>query len=352
MKNKPFEELLQLANDGNEEAMFYIAQHYGRNAQSYTEYENAAYWYDKLADKGQYQGMEGSIAVNKICASICMATTDFESAQIRWNRVIKSANQLLELCRPYEADEEITALRKTAADAIEKANYNIGLIYMDDRKWDDVLKYVEKAESVQAKILRGLARFEKLDVNNAFPDLVLVLESEYENLDKNLVEESLYAIAARALASYWREGIGGISMDLNTAANILEKVASHMKDNIYRDLVLEDLKKLEERRKSSPSVTGSSSDSSTGGCYVATAVYGSYECPEVWTLRRYRDYKLAENWYGRLFIRIYYAVSPTVVKWFGKTAWFNHFWREKLDYMVDNLQEKGFESIPYEDKKF
>ena len=31
----------------------------------------------------------------------------------------------------------------------------------------------------------------------------------------------------------------------------------------------------------------------SGGCYVATAVYGSYDCPEVWTLRRYRDYTLA-----------------------------------------------------------
>ena len=29
---------------------------------------------------------------------------------------------------------------------------------------------------------------------------------------------------------------------------------------------------------------------SSGGCYVATAVYGSYDCPQVWTLRRYRDY--------------------------------------------------------------
>lgn len=31
------------------------------------------------------------------------------------------------------------------------------------------------------------------------------------------------------------------------------------------------------------------------GCYVATCVYGSYDCPQVWTLRRYRDYKLAES---------------------------------------------------------
>ncbi|MFR9028073.1 MAG: DUF2726 domain-containing protein [Clostridium sp.] len=25
------------------------------------------------------------------------------------------------------------------------------------------------------------------------------------------------------------------------------------------------------------------------GCYIATAVYGSYDCPQVWVLRRFRD---------------------------------------------------------------
>lgn len=67
------------------------------------------------------------------------------------------------------------------------------------------------------------------------------------------------------------------------------------------------------------------------GCYVATAVYGSYDCPQVWTLRRYRDNVLGSTWYGRLFIRLYYAVSPTLVKWFGKTRLFNKIWRKKLD---------------------
>ena len=87
----------------------------------------------------------------------------------------------------------------------------------------------------------------------------------------------------------------------------------------------------------------------SGGCYVATAVYGSYDCPQVWTLRRFRDYKLATTWYGRLFIRAYYAVSPTVVKLFGKTEWFNHFWKARLDKMVATLQEQGYEDIPYND---
>lgn len=91
---------------------------------------------------------------------------------------------------------------------------------------------------------------------------------------------------------------------------------------------------------------------SGGGCYVATAVYGSYDCPQVWTLRRYRDYDLAETWYGRAFIRTYYAISPTLVKWFGHTAWFKKMWRGKLDRMVKNLQEKGYESTPYEDRNW
>lgn len=87
----------------------------------------------------------------------------------------------------------------------------------------------------------------------------------------------------------------------------------------------------------------------TGGCYVATAVYGSYDCPEVWTLRRYRDETLASTWYGRAFIRLYYLISPTLVKWFGKTEWFKKMWKGKLDKMVENLNQKGVENTPYED---
>lgn len=88
----------------------------------------------------------------------------------------------------------------------------------------------------------------------------------------------------------------------------------------------------------------------TDGCYVATAVYGSYDCPQVWTLRRFRDDTLAETWHGRAFIRTYYAISPTLVKWFGHTEWFKKMWKGKLDRMVANLNADGVENTPYEDK--
>ncbi len=92
------------------------------------------------------------------------------------------------------------------------------------------------------------------------------------------------------------------------------------------------------------------SNNTTSGCYIATAVYGSYDCPQVWTLRRYRDYTLAVTWYGRAFIRTYYAVSPTLVKWFGKKEWFRNLWKPRLDKMVERLIQNGVESTPYDDK--
>lgn len=101
---------------------------------------------------------------------------------------------------------------------------------------------------------------------------------------------------------------------------------------------------------SDPGMFGGYNHSSSGGCYIATCVYGSYDCPEVWTLRRFRDNTLASNIFGRAFIKTYYAISPTLVKWFGDTSWFKIFWKKHLDKMVSALKDKGVEDTPYKDK--
>lgn len=90
--------------------------------------------------------------------------------------------------------------------------------------------------------------------------------------------------------------------------------------------------------------------SSKSGCYIATAVYGSYDCPEVWALRCFRDYDLAQSFSGRIFIKCYYAISPTLVKLFGNTKWFRTFWKQRLDRFVKELSSKGYSSEKYNDK--
>lgn len=95
--------------------------------------------------------------------------------------------------------------------------------------------------------------------------------------------------------------------------------------------------------------SASKSESNSGGCYVATCVYGSYDCPQVWTLRRFRDHTLRKTWYGRVFIRSYYAVSPVLVRWFGHTQWFQGMWRRILDQLIAKLHAHGVSSVAYED---
>ncbi len=131
------------------------------------------------------------------------------------------------------------------------------------------------------------------------------------------------------------------------AQKALENGQEDAQELLSLALQKKDLDRQEAQRNSSRN-----SSQKSGGCYVATAVYGSYDCPEVWTLRRFRDYTLAETWHGRLFIKFYYAISPTLVKWFGNTTWFKNLWKPTLDKMVKKLNSNGVQSTPYEDKKY
>lgn len=83
------------------------------------------------------------------------------------------------------------------------------------------------------------------------------------------------------------------------------------------------------------------------GCYIATYTYGSYDCPEVWMLRRFRDDTLAENILGRLFIRIYYFTSPKLISIFGDSNWFRKLSYKLLNPFVRKLKSRGYSDKPY-----
>ena len=100
---------------------------------------------------------------------------------------------------------------------------------------------------------------------------------------------------------------------------------------------------------SNPGMLGGYNHSDSQGCYVATCVYGSYDCPQVWTLRRFRDHVLAKSFWGRAFIGLYYAVSPGIVKKFGNYRWFHQLFQGKLDRLVTKLNTQGIENTPYQD---
>jgi ankyrin repeat protein len=87
------------------------------------------------------------------------------------------------------------------------------------------------------------------------------------------------------------------------------------------------------------SITPSSTKSS-GGCYIATAVYCSYDAPEVLCLRRFRDETLSVSILGRLFIRLYYFFSPAIAEKLKRMRRINALVRRTLDKIVVRLNKK------------
>jgi len=73
-------------------------------------------------------------------------------------------------------------------------------------------------------------------------------------------------------------------------------------------------------------------------CYIATAVYGSYEAPEVRVLRRFRDEVLQNSSLGRLFISTYYKLSPPVAERLKGAQRSNHVVKSLLDRWVERLR--------------
>lgn len=138
---------------------------------------------------------------------------------------------------------------------------------------------------------------------------------------------------------------GDISTNVGNAINRYGKKAY---DNAPDDIKPYYLRQMQSDNSTITDVVMTESTTKKG-CYIATSVYGSYNCPEVWVLRRYRDFDLNTFFFGKLFIKMYYKLSPTIVKIFGKQKWFNRFCKKLLDNKVSKLKSLGYEDSPYKD---
>lgn len=75
------------------------------------------------------------------------------------------------------------------------------------------------------------------------------------------------------------------------------------------------------------------------GCFVATACYGNYNSPEVLVLRSFRDNTLMQTSAGRLFVKVYYFISPTLANFISKSDKTKAFIRNYfLNFIVAKVQ--------------
>lgn len=230
------------------------------------------------------------------------------------------------IARIHESDlgdeEKIIAVSRLAMDSIK-----IGDMLFDGAKsYFDHIDFTMREKYVD-------------DFVNMAGAACLVYLSVGDNIEIHYSDnEALMVIACLAWKQYIDQS--NIINGECTSSNLINKSISQLKELVKK------IKKYEPDYK--PPLANVGKD----GCYIATCVYGSYDCPEVWTLRRFRDDILATNILGRAFIHTYYAVSPIVVKYFGEYRWFRAIGEKQLNALVKTLREKGVSDKPYQDKQW
>jgi hypothetical protein len=77
-----------------------------------------------------------------------------------------------------------------------------------------------------------------------------------------------------------------------------------------------------------------------GGCFIATAAYGTPLAPEINVLRNWRDNSLSKTWFGRLFVKVYYNTSPPIARFIAKRESLKRLVRGCLKPMIRQLKRK------------
>lgn len=88
------------------------------------------------------------------------------------------------------------------------------------------------------------------------------------------------------------------------------------------------------RRTTTSYSNRTSTSSSSGGCYIATMAYGSYEHPQVLELRKFRDNTLSKSSFGRGFIKTYYKYSPKLVEHLKDKPFINQSIKSVLNTLI------------------
>lgn len=75
-----------------------------------------------------------------------------------------------------------------------------------------------------------------------------------------------------------------------------------------------------------------------GGCFIATAAYGSYFMPKVKVLRVFRDEYLLTNTAGQYFVKQYYQHSPPIADYISESEGLKTGVRAVLTPMVYSIE--------------
>lgn len=302
-------------------------------------------------------------ACNISLSDIFKATCEDDFANLNRRRESLEDKELIEayghLCQKYSSystsftDSDFEAAAKTNGEFIcfaipliqkisNRAGYEIGQ-KLNDNMVVIVINNIHKAfDSLSDEFRRQLIRHQIASMANGMSAILKQLNflcnmrNRWELILSSEISEALFS-NQNQLAELFRS-YKSQSVEFSIAANNYLNHCSFPRNYkwdyesvnyipIYRDKIKQEkeqkIKEAEERKRKerekqnqpqsqsqSHEISSATQNSSSGGCYIATLVYGDYDHPKVKVLRHFRDNVLLKNNFGKKFVKFYYKYSP------------------------------------------
>lgn len=158
---------------------------------------------------------------------------------------------------------------------------------------------------------------------------------------RNAMNEIVYIVnQAQSSLSQFPQAFPNVRSVIREADRLCSILCDFGMEYSYRmDHFTPNRNQLSEILRAVNNVGKRSNSSSSGGCYIATMVYGDYDHPKVMVLRKYRDKVLMHHVLGREFVKFYYRYSPIWVEHLRDKKLINNFIRVILDKFVKYLKK-------------
>jgi tetratricopeptide (TPR) repeat protein len=241
----------------------------------------------------------------------------------------------LYITRDNPTQDEIDAIKNSFAIDIDKVI--MALINLSINHYNDFYE-LENAASEYWERLEYCSLASSYCISLITDDMVKNSEV-YKNNKINLLKDLVLNIVEKC---EWRKYKGDSVWNGSTYVDIYNDIwlaDSARKISIAKyDEYVTEIQKIEPNYQPPTIKRTGYLKSTKEGCYIATAVYGSYEAPEVMVLRKFRDEVLTQSLLGRVFIKTYYLISPPFADLLKGAKKINMMVKFLLDNLVKKLE--------------
>lgn len=243
----------------------------------------------------------------------------------KFNKIKKQNNFILEKLDTLNNQRQITLndVESFLNSCRPKLNEISSILGNNDEDYINISSIIAlQSQDIVVQIFNNVQKNLMDSVNSFTPDYqkLNLLKQAYEVFEK--CDDILADISQLELNNNARNKVSNNKEGISEATSTLYKLINPHSRSFTR-----------------PSTSSSSGSlQSSGGCYIATMAYGDFNHSQVLKLREFRDSVLLKKAIGRLFVKIYYILSPKLVKILEDKKGINGLIRNMLDNLIKELK--------------